>query len=77
MLFADLSGGRPRWTEPEIPLSDQIACVKREIATRQRVYPRWVSEGKMPQAAADRETNTMLAVLATLERLQNLERGRF
>jgi uncharacterized protein YqhQ len=52
-----------------ISLSEQITCVRREIGMRERVYPRFVANGKMKQAAADRELATMRAVLATLEAL--------
>jgi len=45
----------------------QIACVKREIAMRERVYPRWVDSGKLKQSVADDEINVMKAVLATLQ----------
>lgn len=53
-----------------VALADQIACVRRELAMRQRVYPRWVHAGKMTQADSDREITTMIAVLATLQGLQ-------
>lgn len=53
-----------------VALADQIACVRRELSMRQRVYPRWVSAGKMTQADSDREITTMIAVLATLQALQ-------
>ncbi|GIK83052.1 MAG: hypothetical protein BroJett024_41570 [Alphaproteobacteria bacterium] len=53
-----------------VALADQIACVRRELAMRQRVYPRWVSAGKMTQADSDREITTMIAVLATLQEVQ-------
>lgn len=53
-----------------VALADQIACVRRELAMRQRVFPRWVSAGKMQQADADREITTMIAVLATLQEVQ-------
>lgn len=51
-------------------IDEQITCVKREINMRQRVYPKWVLGGKMSQQAADREVETMRAVLATLERVK-------
>jgi hypothetical protein len=55
-------------TELFIPIQqDQINEVKREIAIRQRVYPRWVADGKLTQAKADRQIEVMQAVLATLE----------
>jgi hypothetical protein len=53
----------------KIDLADQIKCAKREIAMRERVYPRWVGT-KMTQANADLEIARMKAVLATLEHLE-------
>jgi hypothetical protein len=47
-------------------VNEQIACVKREIAMRERVYPRWVAAGKMTKAKADHELAAMRAVLDTL-----------
>ncbi len=52
-----------------IPLTAQLACVKREVAMRKRVYPRWIATGKMTKEDADRQTATMEAVAATLEDL--------
>lgn len=54
----------------EITIEDQIACVRREIAMRRRVYPRWVENGKMKQSQSDREIAVMEAVLTTLEYLR-------
>lgn len=45
-----------------ISLDDMIACVARELEMRKRVYPRWVSQHKMSQEAADREIDTMRAI---------------
>jgi hypothetical protein len=45
----------------------EIACVKREIKMRERVYPRWVADGRMTQQLADREIELMKAVLRRLE----------
>ncbi|MBF6560523.1 MAG: hypothetical protein IVW56_09550 [Candidatus Binataceae bacterium] len=59
-------------------LPAQIACIRREIALRERVYPKWVAAGRMKQEAADRELATMTAVLVSLEALKaadNLLRG--
>ena len=50
-----------------IPIAAQIACIEREIAMRERVYPRWVNEGRMKQNKADAELAAMRAVLATLK----------
>jgi hypothetical protein len=44
--------------------------VRREIAMRQSVYRKRVSDGRMKQDAADREIATMAAVLDTLLDLQ-------
>ena len=46
---------------------DQIAEVKRGIALRERVYPKWVEAGRLKQDKADRQLAIMRAVLATLE----------
>jgi hypothetical protein len=51
-------------------IADQIACVRREIGMRERVYPKWVAGGRMKQDAADRELAAMRAVLATLQSLK-------
>lgn len=48
-------------------LDEQIACVTREVKMRERVYPRRVQAGHMSQKQADRELDTMKAVLATLQ----------
>jgi hypothetical protein len=55
---------------PSIPFADQIACVRREIAMRERVYPKWVNAGRMKAEAAEREIAAMRAVLETLSSLQ-------
>ncbi|UFP97183.1 hypothetical protein [Gloeobacter morelensis] len=48
-------------------LREQIACVKREIAMRKKVYRDKVWKRTMTQSEADREFTLMEAVLATLE----------
>lgn len=53
-----------------IPLAEQIKCVKREIAMRERLYPQWVANGRLIQSKADTEIAAMKAVLATLESLE-------
>jgi len=55
----------------EITLGMQVACVRREIQMRERVYPKLVGAGKMKQHIADIEMAAMRAVLATLEKLVN------
>lgn len=53
-----------------ITLADQIACVKREIAMRKSVYPKWVRLGKMTEEKAAREIEVMQSVLDTLIGIQ-------
>lgn len=61
---SDLFGG----TLP-IDLTAQVQEVEREIKLRRRVYPRWIADGRLSQGAADRQIETMKAVLATLRRV--------
>jgi len=51
-------------------LDEQIACVKREIALRERVYPRRILDGKMDGRLAEHEIACMKAVLESLSRLE-------
>jgi hypothetical protein len=53
-----------------VPLDHQIACVARELAIRERCYPRWVEAGRMTRRDADRELVQLRAVLATLKGLE-------
>lgn len=55
--------------EMKIPLAAQLAEVRREIALRERVYPRWVAGGKVTQAGADAKLAAMRAVADTLAAL--------
>lgn len=59
-----------------ITISQQVACVRREISMRKRVYPRWVQAEKMTQAQADEQLACMEAVRETLEKLQADEKAR-
>lgn len=45
-----------------------IACVAREIAMRERLYPGWVRAGKMGQNEAEAEIAKMKAVLEVVKR---------
>jgi hypothetical protein len=47
-------------------LDEQIACVSRVIAMREKVYPRLVETGKMKKPVADHEIACMKAALGTL-----------
>lgn len=46
-----------------IPRHEKRQCLEREIRMRRRVYPRWVKDGRMTQAQADREIDVMTAIL--------------
>lgn len=50
-----------------VTLADQIACVKRELAMRRGVYPRWVATDRMKPEKAAAEIAAMEAVLITVE----------
>ncbi len=49
-----------------VSISDQIACVRREIALRRNVYKKRVNAGQMQPAQARRELDAMQAVHDTL-----------
>lgn len=49
-----------------VTLAEQVACVQREIAMRERVYPRFIEKGRMNAEKAGREIAAMKAVLETL-----------
>lgn len=51
----------------DVPIADMIACIKRELAMRQRVYPRQVAANRMKQAEADQELRRMQGVLNLLQ----------
>lgn len=48
---------------------DMVACAKRELALRERVYPKWISLGKITHAKASFEIRCMRAIIAKLEAL--------
>jgi hypothetical protein len=52
----------------------QLACARRELQMRERVYPRRVLEGRMPPDMAQRETECMLDIVNTLTCLVEEER---
>ncbi len=51
-------------------LEAQVACVRRELALRKGVYPKWVQSGRMKPEEADHQINCMQAVHDTLIGLQ-------
>lgn len=57
----------------KVSLNRQVQCVEREIAMRNRVYPRAIASGKMKPSHASLEIGDMEAVLATLKWLAENE----
>lgn len=50
-----------------ITTAEKLACVKRELALRQNVYPRWVEQNRMNAGKAAREIAVMQAIVADYE----------
>ena len=50
----------------EVNLNDLLGCCRRELALRQRVYPKWVAKGTMSEAKAAKELELMRVVVEFL-----------
>jgi len=50
----------------EVNLNDLLGCCRRELAFRQRVYPKWVDKGTMKEAKANEEIELMRVVVEFL-----------
>lgn len=50
-----------------ITTSDKLACVKRELAMRKNVYPRFVEQNRMSAGKAAHELAAMEAIVADYE----------
>jgi hypothetical protein len=59
----------------DVPLRQQLACAKRELALRLRLYPRLVAQETMLHSTALRELAAMRAIVGTLTRLVAAEDG--
>lgn len=57
----------------DVPLRAQLACARRELALRTRVYPRLVARETMRPEAAERELQAMRAIVRTLKALAQAE----
>jgi len=53
----------------QITIDEQIAEVKRELAMRNKVYPKWIEAGSMQKSKADFQILAMEAVLISLQDL--------
>lgn len=51
----------------KITLGEQVAEIGRELGLRRGVYPKWVADGKLSQALADRQIECMDAAYKTLK----------
>lgn len=60
---------------PDVPLRLQLACARRELALRSRVYPRLVAQETMLQSTATKELAAMSAIVRTLAGLVAAEAG--
>jgi hypothetical protein len=47
----------------EVSIEEKIAALQREIELRERVYARYMAEGKMSKSKAEREIEIMRAIL--------------
>ena len=50
-----------------ITTADKLACAKRELAMRERVYTRWVEENKMSAGKAAHEIACMQEIVKDYE----------
>ncbi len=57
-------------SDAPITLDQQIAEVRRELAIRQRVYPKWVESGRMKKDAADTSLTALQAAHDSLVALK-------
>lgn len=49
-------------------------AVEREVKMRQRVYPRWIADGRMTNAKADHEIKVMETIAEDYRKLETGER---
>lgn len=54
------------------PVAQQLTELRRELATRQRVYPDWVRADKLSQQTADHRTRALADAITLLEHLETL-----
>ena len=51
----------------DVTLVEMLAEARRELAMRQRLYPRWVEEGRMKPHQAERQIAVMQAIAEELQ----------
>ncbi len=58
-----------------VTITEQMKGVRREIDYRKRLYPKWVSDGRMTQQEANYQIELMEYVLNTLQAVLDFQRG--
>ena len=58
-----------------VTINEQIKGVRREIDYRKRLYPKWVSNGRMTQKEANYQIELMEYVVNTLQAVLEFQRG--
>jgi len=53
-----------------VPLADQLAELRRELAVRNVVYQKWVRNGSLRFSVAQRRLAALRAAITTLERVE-------
>jgi len=56
-------------------IDEQIKCAERELAMRERCYPRWIEQDRMRLDKAEHETACMRDIVATLKKVRDCEQG--
>lgn len=57
-------------------LSDAISEIKRELALRKQVYPRWIEQGKITRQDANHQYQSMERALELLQELDRQANGQ-
>ena len=53
---------------------DKLKCVKRELAMRLNVYPKWIQSGRMKLEQSTHEISVMRAIVEDYEKKADQER---
>ena len=53
----------PAMSWHEVDLNDLLGCCRRELAFRQRCYPKWVAKGTLSEKKAAKELELMRSVV--------------
>jgi hypothetical protein len=58
-------------------MSDVLAELKRELAMRQKCFPRWVADGKLKQSLADHRILMISQAIGLIESIQPQQQSLF